>query len=73
MFVTQLNLAIFFAPVTEDQNSFVNYETVTNHPRQSIIRPVGWDSSMASATASATATATASASAAAASMPDHGA
>jgi hypothetical protein len=49
VFVTQLNLAIFFAPVTEDQNSFVNYETVTNHPRQSIIRPVSWDSSIASA------------------------
>jgi hypothetical protein len=49
VFITQLTLAFFFAPVPEEQNSFVNYETVTNHPKQCIIRPVRWDSEEARA------------------------
>lgn len=43
VFMTQLILAFFFAPVPENQNSFGHYETVTNHPKQCIIRPVSWD------------------------------
>lgn len=44
VFMTHLILAFFFAPVSEKQNSFAHYETVTNHPKQCIIRPVSWDS-----------------------------
>lgn len=44
LFITQLNLAFFFASVPENQNSFGNHETVANHPDQCFIRPVDWSS-----------------------------
>lgn len=43
LFICQLNQAFFFTPVTEEQNSFEKYETITTHPRQSFVRPVLWE------------------------------
>jgi hypothetical protein len=44
MFFVLLNQAFFFAPVTAEQNGFGRMETVTNHPTQSFVRPLSWDS-----------------------------
>nr|XP_031860768.1 uncharacterized protein CI109_003812 [Kwoniella shandongensis]KAA5527840.1 hypothetical protein CI109_003812 [Kwoniella shandongensis] len=42
VFVSQLNVAFFFAPIPESQNIFDRVETVTSHPIYSYIRPVPW-------------------------------
>ncbi len=44
LFMVQLNLTFFFAPISEAQSSFESYETITRRPKRSLIRPVSWDS-----------------------------
>ena len=49
LFVCQLSLAFFFAPVDEKQSSFEAVETIATHPRQAFVRPVFWESEEAKA------------------------
>jgi len=44
LFMVQLNLTFFFAPISEAQSSFESYETITRRPKRSLIRLVSWDS-----------------------------
>ncbi|CAD6585065.1 MAG: hypothetical protein TREMPRED_004040 [Tremellales sp. Tagirdzhanova-0007] len=49
LFFAQLNMTYFFAPVGDVQNSFEAVETVTRHPKKTLIRIIGWDSPEAQA------------------------
>ncbi|KAK8847633.1 hypothetical protein IAR55_005492 [Kwoniella newhampshirensis] len=42
VFIAQLNIAFFFAPISDEQNGFQRVETVTSHPRYSYISPIPW-------------------------------
>ncbi|WVQ98298.1 hypothetical protein IAU59_005421 [Kwoniella sp. CBS 9459] len=47
VFIAKLNLAFFFAPIPECQNSFERFDKVISHPRDCYIRPVPWESTSA--------------------------
>ncbi|KAJ7129909.1 cytochrome P450 [Mycena crocata] len=44
LFLAMTNANFFLAPVPEALNGWAAHETVTNHPLQCYIRPVGWES-----------------------------
>ncbi len=50
MFIAQLNMTFFFAPVSEAQNSLESFDSITRHPKMTLIKPVSWDSAEAKAT-----------------------
>jgi len=43
-------MTFFFAPVSEAQNSLESFDSITRHPKMTLIKPVSWDSAEAKAT-----------------------
>ncbi|WWD00852.1 hypothetical protein V866_007790 [Kwoniella sp. B9012] len=42
VFIAQLNLSFFFAPIPADQNRFDRLDNVISHPKDCLIRPIPW-------------------------------
>ncbi|WWD07402.1 hypothetical protein V865_005500 [Kwoniella europaea PYCC6329] len=42
VFIAQLNLSFFFAPIPADQNRFDRLDNVISHPKDCFIRPIPW-------------------------------
>ncbi|WVQ69524.1 uncharacterized protein L199_007744 [Kwoniella botswanensis] len=42
VFIAQLNLSFFFAPIPADQNRFDRLDDVISHPKDCFIRPIPW-------------------------------
>ncbi|OCF71108.1 hypothetical protein I204_08344 [Kwoniella mangroviensis CBS 8886] len=42
LFIAQLNLSFFFAPIPADQNRFDRLDNVISHPKDCFIRPIPW-------------------------------